>query len=365
MIITLSIITIFIVSVKVFMSQDQFGKHPTGERLEKIKKSPNYKNGAFRNISHTPTFTEGGNYYNVTKKFFFEKKIRVAPTDVIPSIKTDLLKLKSTENVLVWFGHSSYFIQIDGKKILVDPVLSGSASPIASTTRAFKGADIYKVEDIPEIDYLFITHDHWDHCDHKTLVKLKPKIKKVICALGVGAHLEHWGYDKSFIEERDWNEDVNLGEGFTVHTTSARHFSGRTFTRGKSIWVSFVLQTPSTKIFIGGDSGYDRHFAETGKKFGPFDLAILENGQYDKYWKHIHMMPHEVLLAASELNAKKLLPVHSGKFTLSTHAWDAPLKTITQLNENTNLQLLTPLIGERVNLKDETQKFSHWWVGIN
>lgn len=286
------------------------------------------------------------------------------PKSIIPSVKTDLKQLDSQQNVLIWFGHSSYFLQIDGKRILVDPVLSGSASPLPGGTQSFKGTDIYTPDDFPEIDYLFISHDHWDHLDYKTIKKIKPKIKKVITGLGMGEHLEYWGYDKEFIIEKDWNETIELDKGFTVHTTPARHFSGRGFTRNKALWLSFVLKTPSMNIFLGGDSGYDTHFAEIGKQFGPFDLAILENGQYDHRWKHIHMLPDEILTAAKELRAKRVLPVHSSKFVLSTHPWKEPLERISQNNVAENLNVITPMIGEVVNLKDPNQKFSKWWEAV-
>jgi L-ascorbate metabolism protein UlaG (beta-lactamase superfamily) len=365
MIIAVSIIALCIVAVFIFMQQVQFGKIPEGVRLERIKKSPHYKDGSFQNLSHTPDLTEGVGYYAVMKEFLFSDKLRNVPVDLIPSMKTDLIALDPKADVLVWFGHSSYFMQIDGKKILVDPVLSGGASPLSFTTRAFKGTDAYTVEEIPDIDYLFISHDHWDHTDHVTLLKLKSKVKKVICGLGTGEHFEYWGYDKNMITETDWNEETILDSGFIVNTVPARHFSGRGFQRNKSLWASYVLQTPTSKIFIGGDSGYDTHFAEIGKTFGPFDLVMLENGQYDKSWKYIHMMPNEVLQAAKDLKAKRLFPVHSSKFALANHAWDEPLKRITTLNENINLPLVTPIIGEQVNLKDSAQVFSQWWIGIN
>jgi L-ascorbate metabolism protein UlaG (beta-lactamase superfamily) len=365
MIILVSIVIGFILLVYAFMQQPQFGKKPSGERLERITKSPHYQNGSFQNLSNTPSLTEGVSYWKVLKEFFFEKKIRVTPTDEIPSVKTDLLKLNPNEDVLIWFGHSSYFMQIAGRKILVDPVLSGAASPISFTTKAFKGSNPYTADDLPEIDYLFISHDHWDHLDYKTILKLKSRIKKVICGLGTAEHFEYWGYDKNCIIEKDWNETVLLEQGFIVHTAPARHFSGRGFKRNGALWTSFILQTPTQKIFIGGDSGYDTHFAEIGKTYGPFDLAILENGQYDKSWKYIHMMPEEVLQATKDLQAKKVFPVHSSKFALANHSWDAPLKTITELNKTTKLNLITPMIGEQVNLKSDTQTFKEWWTNLN
>jgi L-ascorbate metabolism protein UlaG (beta-lactamase superfamily) len=248
---------------------------------------------------------------------------------------------------------------------LVDPVFCGHASPFSFSIKAFTGADIYRPDDIPDIDYLFITHDHWDHLDYDTVKKLRPRVKQVICGLGTGAHLEYWGFDKKSIIEKDWNETFQLGDGFTVNTVPGRHFSGRMFRRNQSVWTSFVLQTPTMKLFLGGDSGYDSHFAAAGEKFGPFDLVILENGQYNKYWKYIHMMPEEVLKAAIDLKAKRLLSVHHAKFALANHSWDEPLSAITALNKKERVPLITPMIGEKVNLKDSTQVFKEWWKEIS
>ena len=364
MLITLSILVLLIIAVFAFLKQPKFGRLPSGQRLEKITRAANYKNGQFKNLSDTPMLSEGVGFFTVLKQFLFDKKKRVKPLDIIPSMKTDLLNLDPAKDILVWFGHSSYFMQVDGKKILVDPVFSGAASLVSFNIKAFKGTDIYTTDDMPEIDYLFITHDHWDHLDYETVLKLKPKIKKIICALGVGQHLEFWGFDKNIINELDWNEEINLGESFVVNTMPAQHFSGRGFVRNKTIWVSFILKTPTMTIFIGGDSGYDTHFAEIGKAFGPFDLVILENGQYNKNWKYIHMQPSETLQAAKDLNAKRLFPVHNSKFPLATHPWDEPLKRITELNKEVNLNLATPMIGEEINLEDPSQQFSKWWEGV-
>jgi L-ascorbate metabolism protein UlaG (beta-lactamase superfamily) len=364
MLVVVSLIAVLVLVVVVYIQQPKFGETPNGERLERILKSPNYKNGSFQNRNHTPDLTEGVSYYAVMQEFLFSEKKRVKPSDTIPSTKTDLLNLDPEENILVWFGHSSYFMQLDGKRILVDPVLSGAASPLAFTTKAFTGTDAYTVDEIPEIDYLFISHDHWDHTDHETLIQLKPKVKKVICGLGTGEHFEHWGYDAGIITEEDWDTKILLDSGFTAHTATARHFSGRGLQRNKALWTSFILQTPSFQIFIGGDSGYDTHFAEIGNTFGKFDLVILENGQYDKSWKYIHMMPEEVLQAARDLNARRLFPVHSAKFALANHAWDEPLVKLTEFNRGVNLPLVTPIIGELVDMNDSTQIFSKWWVDI-
>ncbi len=365
MILLLVIIAFIIAIVSLYTRQPKFGKKPLGRHLQNIQRSPNYKKGKFQNISHTPGLTEGETLLGVSYEFFFKKNPERHPSQPIPTVKTNLSDLLPEQDVLIWFGHSSYFIQLDGKRLLVDPVFSENASPIAGSNKAFKGTTIYSVTDLPSIDYLFITHDHYDHLDYETIVQLKTKVKKTICGLGVSAHLLHWGYNSGDIIEKDWNETIELDKGLIVHTTPARHFSGRGFIRNTTLWLSYVLETPGMKLFIGGDSGYDKHFAEIGNKYGPFDLVILENGQYDKKWKYIHALPEEVLIAAKELKAKRLLPVHSGKFALANHAWNAPLQELTTLNQQHQLPIITPMIGEVVNLKDEKQQFKQWWVSAN
>lgn len=347
-----------------YMQQAKFGKKPNGARLELIKLSPNYRNGKFQNLSETPTFVEGVNVFDIIYENYFKSKPRQLPAVEIPSVKTDLLRLPIDQNVLVWFGHSSYFIQLDGRRILVDPVFSGNASPVPRTVKSFRGTDVYKVSDLPEIDYLFITHDHYDHVDYQTLIALKNKVGKVICGLGVGAHFEYWGYDRNGIIERDWNEKVDLESNFTVFFEPTRHFSGRGFSRNNTLWVSYVLQSANMNLYLGGDSGYDTHYATIGNKYGAIDLAILDNGQYHKAWKFIHNHPEDVLKAAKDLNAKRVLPVHSSKFPLSTHDWDEPLVKITELNKSNNISLVTPRIGELVNLQDTSQRFDKWWEGL-
>lgn len=362
---TIIIIILFLITFTyIFLHQPQFGKIPSGKRLERIKNSKNYKSGKFHNLSVTSDLTEGVSYFKVLKEVVFKKSKSVRPPYILPSVKTDLLNLNPSEDVLVWFGHSSYFIQLDGKKILVDPIFSGRSSPVKFTTKSYKGSDVYTTEDIPGIDYLFVSHDHWDHLDYETIIKLKPKIKKIITGLGVGAHLEHWGYSNDLIIECDWNEEVILDNGFKVNTAPARHFSGRGIKRNQVLWMSFVFTSPCMKIYIGGDSGYDTHFAEIGKSYGPIDLAILECGQYDKNWKYIHMMPHEIVQAAIDLKAKALLPVHWAKFALALHAWDEPITMVTEECKKNNIPILHPMIGEKLDLKN-MQPCKTWWMGNN
>lgn len=353
---------LFIISA-LTLKQNKFGKFPSGKRLERIKKSPNYRDGAFQNQSKTPVMT-GKSFFSVLKESLFGRKEQVTPVDPIPSVKTDLLHLDKDKDVLVWFGHSSYFLQVGGKRMLVDPVLSKHASPFSFSIKAFKGTSHYTPEDIPEIDYLFITHDHWDHLDYPTVMSLKSKVKTVICGLGVGENFEYWGYNPQSIIELDWHEQAVLDSGFVVNATPARHFSGRSFKRNQMLWCSYVLQTPRMKFFLGGDGGYDSHFEDIGEKFGPIDLALMENGQYNENWKYIHLLPHQILKAFSDLKAKSLIAGHSSRFALAKHKWSEPLEKISAQCNKEHIKLLTPMIGESVNLNDSTQKFTEWWTDV-
>lgn len=335
------------------------GKLPSGKYKEKIQGSPNYVKGSFQNLSPTPMKPEGISYWKMMREFF-KKHPDTAPPGKIPSVRTDLKSLRTKEPLLVWFGHSSYFLSIENRNFLVDPVFSGNAAPLSFMVKAFPGSNSYKAEDMPPIDHLILTHDHYDHLDFKTIRKLKNKVNHVICSLGVGAHLKYWGLDENRITELDWGESLELDDQIKITAAPARHFSGRGIKRGQSFWSSFILKTGSHNLYLGGDSGYDSHFAEIGKKYGPFDLAILESGQYNTMWPLIHMMPEEMVQAAVELKAKKILPVHWGKFRLSMHPWNEPVKRVIKKAEELNVTVLTPRIGEPV-LLDQHFSSTCWW----
>lgn len=360
------IITILSISILITLTacavlrQPPFGKNPSGERLEAIKRSPNFSDGAFQNLAPTPSSI---NFGEAIKESFRKSKHTKPPVE-IPTVKTNLKELKSDENLFVWFGHSSYLLQVNGNRFLIDPVLSKSASPVSFMNRAFKGTNIYDADDFLQIDYLIITHDHYDHLDYKTVIALKDRIDTIICPLGVGAHFEYWGFDTTKIIEKDWNQTIPLANESVLHTVPSRHFSGRSLKRNRTLWTSYVLETPDLRIFLGCDGGYGTHFAEIAEKFAPFDLAFLENGQYSRLWSLIHTFPEETIQVAQELQAKRIVPIHSGKFSISQHAWDEPLKRITELGDSLNLNLLTPKIGELVFINDTTQTFSRWWEGL-
>ena len=367
MFIAIGILVVLLVVITIlYMRQSKFGDTAKGERLQRMEASNHFntKDGVFENISFTPTLTEGHSMAGIVKDQFFKKHPGRTPSQPLPHITTDLKSLSADANWLVWFGHSSYLLQVDELKILVDPVFSGNASPVPGSVKAFDGTNTYGVDDMPEIDYILISHDHYDHLDYETITAILPKVKKVVCGLGVGAHFEKWGYAPENIIETDWWEDVALAPGITLHSTPTRHFSGRKFKRSTTLWQSYVVEAPTFKVYIGGDSGYDTHFAQIGEKYGPFDLAILENGQYNKAWEAIHMLPEQLFLAATDLKTERIFPVHSSKFALAMHTWHEPLSEVKRINEEYKFPLVTPLIGEVVNLSDSTQQFTYWWEGI-
>lgn len=356
----LVVIALLVVLGVWFINQPQFGKNPSGERLARIEKSPNYKDGKFQNLSETPQFTGNKNFITVFFDFFFQKSANLTPKNPIPTVKTDLNSLNPNENLLVWFGHSGYYMQLDGKKYLIDPTLV-SASPVSWFNAPFQGSSVYSPEDIPAVDFLIITHDHWDHLDYQTVKVLKDRIGKVVTSLGIGAHFEHWGFAKEQIIELDWQEKAHF-EDVTVTCLPARHFSGRGLSPKKTLWSSFMLQSPTQTIYIGGDSGYDTFYKDIGKQFPKIDWAILENGQYNTDWALIHILPEEIPQAIKDLKAKHILAVHNSKYALSKHSWYEPLNAIYEAAQKEQFHLATPKIGEIVRLNESNQPFEKWWV---
>jgi L-ascorbate metabolism protein UlaG (beta-lactamase superfamily) len=220
----------------------------------------------------------------------------------LPTLKTDLKALDAGRDTVVWLGHSSFFVLFSGKRLLIDPVFSPYAAPVSLSTQAFAGTTLYATEDMPEIDALLITHDHWDHLDHATVTALEPQVRRVLVPLGVGAHLEHWGYTRDKIHEADWFGKLELADGSAIHAVPARHYSGRLLDRNRTLWAGFVLESGKRRILFGGDSGYGPHYAELARRFGGFDLVALDMGQYDARWPYIHMTPEEAAQAAMDLN---------------------------------------------------------------
>jgi len=337
----------------------KIGKHPSGERLKIIKNSVNYKKGSFQNLRPIQVILEDVSYFEMFKDFINKPK-KNRPQQAIPTVKTDLKNISADKPLLVWFGHSSYMIKSKGITILVDPVFSGYASPISFYGQAFEGADVYGTEDMPSIDIIILTHDHYDHLDYKTITALKAQTNMFYAPLGVGAHLEYWGIEPQKIVELDWWDAVSVMDQIGLIAAPATHFSGRGFQRGKTLWCSYILKLHGYTILVGGDSGYGDHFKDIGSEYGPFDLAILETGQYGKNWPYIHMFPDQIVKAAEDLHAKVLFPVHWGKFTLANHEWNEPIKKLMEHAAKRGLSVTTPMIGEPIIIDDQ-YIYSTWW----
>lgn len=349
MYILLAVLGLLTLSAVIFINLPRFGRLPSGERLKRVEQSPNYRDGAFHNQSFTPQLTSDKSRVRTMYDFLFDKPERNRPDRAIPTVKTDLKNLPADEDLIVWFGHSSYFAQIGGKRILIDPVFY-DASPVSFFNKPFEGTDIYKAEDIPDIDYLVITHDHWDHLDHKTVTKLKDRIGKVVCPLGVGAHFEYWGYRADKIVELDWYERWEADSSYAFHCLPTRHFSGRTFKANQTLWASFMLKTPSQTLYIGGDGGYDHHFIQIAQQYPSIDLALMENGQYNQDWRYIHLMPDDLVKAIKDLNPLAVIAGHNSKYALAKHPWDEPMARIVSVAAKDSIPLFTPVIGEVVYL---------------
>ena len=346
-----------------FLRQPQFGTLAEGEALETIRRSPHYAQGEFRNLTETPLFTHGESFVSVMVENIRNPGQRLRPDEPVRVSPVNWQQLNPAEDIVIWLGHSSYFIQLSGLRILIDPVFSEVAPPVAVVNRAFSGTSVFSAADMPEIDYLLITHDHWDHLDYPSVTALRPKVKKVITGLGLGSYFRHWGYAENQVAEGDWNDSFTLENDVTLHIIPARHYSGRGLQRNQTLWVGFVLTTAQRRLLFSGDSGYGPHFAELGQRFGRFDLVALDQGQYDERWACIHMTPEQAAQAAEDLGADYLLPAHVGRFALARHAWDEPFQRMLDAADNRRYQLLTPEIGEPVSLSNiAAEPFKHWWT---
>lgn len=344
-----------------YLQHPKFGALPQGARLQAIERSPHYVNGAFQNLIDTPMRTQDSSFAANVMSMLFDRNPRLKPATALPSTRADLKALAPDKDVVVWLGHSSYFVQLEGKRILIDPVFSTNAGPLPLTNVAFPGTSPYTAEDMPPIDVLLITHDHWDHLDYPSAKALLPKVGQVVAGLGVGDFFERWGYPADRIHEADWNDVLALVPGLRIHVLPARHYSGRMLTRNKTLWVAFALEAPRRRLFFSGDSGYGPHFREIGERFGGFDLVALDMGQYDRRWANIHMFPGQAAQAAQDLRAKALLPAHVGRFSIAAHDWDEPLRQIAQASQDRPYRLVTPNVGDVVGLDEEMQRFTSWW----
>jgi L-ascorbate metabolism protein UlaG (beta-lactamase superfamily) len=362
---------IFIISAVIMMSlattvgmtlsfAPGFGRAPGGAHQTLLARSPNFYDGQFHNALPTPMLTGDKSRTRLLLEMLFRAKEGLRPDSPLPYFPTDLRTLDPRQEIIVWLGHSSWYLQMGGKRILIDPVFSDYAAPFSFVNKAFSRALPWQAETMPEIDTLIISHDHYDHLDYATIKALLPKIRQALVPLGVGSHLRHWGMAPARIIESDWHQSWPLSDTLNVHVLPARHFSGRGLKSNQTLWASFLFATPDSKIYYSGDSGYGPHFQEIGQRFGAIDIAIMENGQYDPSWKHIHMMPEEAAQGASDLNARAVIPGHAGRFVLANHEWNDPWRRLVAAAAEKPWTLLTPQMGEVVQT-DHQQPFTAWW----
>lgn len=355
------IVGLIVIGTSLFLNlSPQFGAAKKDIQSNVVLNSPNFYNGIFKNQQETEVMTE----FKVSTFFDFftdGDKVPETPPPVVKVNAKEINTLADSLTRITWFGHSTVLIETSGKTIFIDPMLGQVPAPISWAGSArFNPSLPIDIDSLPFIDIVLISHDHYDHLDYGSILKLKEKVGIFLTPLGVGAHLISWGVDKDKVIEMDW-WDVQKLEGFTFVSSPARHFSGRgLFDRNCTQWCSWIIQTNHTNIFFSGDGGYGDHFKEIGDKYGPFDFTMLECGQYNKQWAQIHMLPEELPKAQKDLKGKSFMPIHWGAFKLALHSWTDPIDRLIQNPEVHDLKMITPQIGESFIIGKD-YPHSQWW----
>lgn len=361
----LCFLLILCVVVTLFLNLNPaFGGTSTKEQKESYKNYTNYVNGKFVNQVPTGMSMNISDILSMIKDSFSSNKGR-NPENKIPVDSIDWDKIKSEPNSFTWLGHSAFLLSIDNKKLLLDPMLSPVASPVS-----FVGSKRYKysedmsniIDKMPPIDAVLISHDHYDHLDYQSIVKLKNKVSHFFVPLGVSADLIRWGVSKEKITELNWWDEKEY-QGLKIAFTPSRHFSGRSlFDSNTTLWGGWVIVGKTTKLYTSGDGGYGPHFKEIGKKYGPFDITLIEGGQYDKRWADIHMMPEQSVQANLDVKGKNMMLMHWGAFTLAYHGWNEPVERAIEAAKRDKVNLIAPKIGQTVDLNSELHlPISSWW----
>ena len=349
----------------------QFGAIPRGEYLEIVKTSPQYDKDQSMFVNRRPdildTMSVGTDFWKdpfgtETPNFLFNSN-QTVPDAKLPEVKNHNLVdfQNSTDTVkFIWLGHSSVLLSIDNKIVLFDPIFSDHAAPLPIAAKRFQEPPI-AIEDLPPIDVIIISHDHYDHLDMDTVKHFIDQDVAFVTPLGVGSHLRFWGVDETRITELDWWGETEL-QGLKFAATPSQHFSGRigVVHNNKTLWASWVIEGKEQSVFFSGDSGYDTHYQDIGKAYGPFHIVFMENGQYNESWRAVHNMPDEAIKGFQELKGKYLVPIHWGMFNLSVHNWYDPPKEITKLAKENDIQLITPRLGQLITL-DNPSLFDQWW----
>jgi L-ascorbate metabolism protein UlaG (beta-lactamase superfamily) len=339
-----------------------FGGKPSLKQKEKYSQYSNHQEGKFRNLMPQFTIEEGADFIDDS----LHPKSTRRPDFDIPYIKIDPKSLakKTRHTRITWFGHSTILLEIDGKNILIDPMFGDVPSPVPfiGQKRYSKGVPL-TIDELPPIDAVLITHDHYDHLDYQSILKIKDKVKKFYVPLGLNAHLHRWDVPATKIEEVNWYQTTKL-EDIELTLTPSHHYSGRSLTdRFESLWGGWVIKGALDNIYLSGDGGYGPHFKQIGEEYGPFDFAMIECGQYSRYWRQNHLFPEQSARVAIDVGAKLIMPIHWGAFTLAMHTWNAPVKRLLTKAQELNIPVTTPKIGEQIVLGKEPseQPKSTWW----
>ncbi len=338
----------------------QIGGRSTDEDYQKYKeRGALITDNTFRNEVDVEILTNNGpNNFTSTKG--------KRPKDEIKTVKPEFIEKPGKDEFSVtWLGHSTVFIQIDGKNIIVDPMFSTYSSPLQIVGPKRFSYSPVNADDLPDIDYVLITHDHYDHLDYDTIKDLDKKVSKFIVPLGVDKHLLRWGIDENKIIDMAWWEEYE-DDTLLIACTPAQHYSNRSINdHNFTLWASFVLKGENYSLYDSGDSGFGPHFDEINEKYGDFDLALIEDGQYDNNWASIHMKPEESVKAGKILNANVIMPIHWGAFSLANHPWDDSVIRFKNEAEKENIKAVTPEIGKTITNETYETYESNWWENYN
>lgn len=344
----------------------QFGAKPSKADLHRFESSENFNGNVFVNQLPTKASTPSEDSSMLASVWDYLKgnPMRTPKPGVVEALTVTPAELRNAQQQtrILWFGHSSFLLQTGDKNYLFDPVFAAvpAPHPILGTKR-YSGNLPIEPEDLPPIDAVFISHDHYDHLDLTAIEKLRDKTRQFFVPLGVGGHLKRWGVNAERIIEMDWWQETQFNE-LDIAFAPARHFSGRALTgQNQTLWGSWLVRTPESSIYFSGDTGYGPHFKEINERFGAIDFALLECGQYNPNWATIHMMPEETAQAAQDLQAKVMMPVHWGAFTLSLHDWNDPAIRVTEAADKLNQAIVIPQIGELLVVNEEPKPRNAWW----
>jgi len=344
------------------------GKKPEGLRLERVKASPRWAGEAFRNVQPIPAGLRDKNTPMPTLSEFICGGERRYPLAPLPSMDPTAAWTRVPDSGLraTWLGHSTVFIEIDGLRILTDPVWGPRASPSRLVgPKRFQPVPI-ALKAMPQVDLVVISHDHYDHLDYPTIRELAKRDVPFVTSLGVGAHLEAWGVRPERIVELDWWESHTLADAeLTVTAAPSQHFSGRGLKdRNATLWSSMVISSPRHTVFFSGDTGLTTEYTVIRDRLGPFDLVMLEVGAFHPAWGDIHLGPEHALEALELLGGGAFLPVHWGTFSLAMHAWDQPAEKLLELGPKQGVQLVMPRLGEAVE-PAHAERVTPWWRAVD